>query len=285
MESVDGKLINQVGRLEKNLPRANSEGYIVPTDEEKKIFANIVTNLRDNKLEDALVSATDNAYELLWYADNNDDNAVSYLLRESDPSQKGWGLYVFRVGTDSNIIIEAPHPVYDEGTPSIAVNIYRALDARAVLVAGAHRDANRDHSADAAHDPQNIFQAIHEAELQQSINSMGSVIILQIHGFAASKHPAYPHVIVSYEHGKDINPVDLVKGQQIETKIFNALQDNGIKAGTCGGGEWRDLCGSTNIQSSLMTQGIFIHIELDDSIRQNSKRFLSALVDALGFAQ
>lgn len=282
MRVVEGKLLNQITRLEKDMPRANSEGFVVPTDEQKQIFSTIVADLRSGQLERALAAASTYEYELLWYTDQNDDNAVDYVLREVDPSKNGWGLYVFRVDATSNVIIEAPHPIYDEGTPALATNIFRALNARALLVAGAHRDANRDGSADVSDNPQSIFQAVHESELQQSIASTGSVIILQIHGFSSSKHPAYPHVIISYEHGKDTNPVEWAKGQQLANRIVSALKDAGVKTGLCGGDEWRDLCGSTNIQAALMTQGIFIHIELDETIREDDKEFIDALSSVLG---
>lgn len=278
MHVVEGKLLNQIGRLEKNMPRAGSEGFLVPTEAQKEIFSELVANIRNGNLAPALSSASTNGYELLWYVDQNDDNAVSYVLRESDPSKRGWGLYIFRANTASNVIIEAPHPLFDEGTPALATNLFRALDARALLVAGAHRDANHDGSADASSNPQTIFQATHESELQQSILSTGAGIILQIHGFASSKHPAYPQVIISYEHGSNINPVDLVKGQQLAGRIVDALNNKGIKTGLCNGDQWRDLCGATNIQGTMMTQGIFIHIELDETIRTNDKKFIEVMV-------
>jgi hypothetical protein len=282
MSVVEGKLLNQIARLEKNMPRADSEGFIVPTDEQKQVFSKIVTDLRTGNLQNALVAASAVEYELLWYIDQNDDNAVDYVLRENNSSKNGWGLYVFRAATNSPIIIEAPHPIYDAGTPTLAADLFRALDAQALLVAGTHRDANRDGSADVSAKPQSIFQAVHESELQHSIASMGSGIVLQIHGFSASKHPAYPHVIISYEHGKDINPVDLVKGQQLANRIADALVDKRIKTGLCGGDDWRDLCGTTNVQATLMTQGIFIHIELDETIRENEKKFIKTLVEVFG---
>lgn len=281
MEVVQGKLLNQVTRLEDSLPRAGTEGFTVPTDEQKNIFSAIVAGINENRPLEALTSAAQNSYDLLWYSDANDGNAISYVLREADPSARGWGLYIFRVASASNVILEAPHPLSDDGTPALAVDLYRALDARAVLMAGAHRDANADGSADAAHNPQTIFQEVHESEVQAIFNADQIPIVLQIHGFAASKHPDYPHVIVSYEHSGVMNPADLLSGGQVENKIVSALEAMGIKVGTCGGGQWRDLCGQTNIQSELMTRGIFIHIELDESIRDKSRKFIEAMVAAL----
>jgi hypothetical protein len=76
--------------------------------------------------------------------------------------------------------------------------------------------------------------------------------------------------------------MELVKGQQLAGKIVKALNEKGVKTGLCGSGEWRDLCGSTNIQATLMTQGIFIHIELDETIRGNDKKFIDALISVFG---
>lgn len=82
-------------------------------------------------------------------------------------------------------VIEAPHPLTDEGTPTVALAIYRVLNTHALLVGGAHRDANQDGSADVAHNPQTIFQVFHATFGENAI-------VLQIHGFAANKHPDYP---------------------------------------------------------------------------------------------
>ena len=274
---LEGSLKNQVTRLEKSLPRAQTEGFVVPSAEELAAFAAIPGLLNPDHIDDALAAASSHEYELFWYTDKADEGAASYLLREADPSSRGWGLYVFRTVTSSDIIVEAPHPISDADTPSVAVDVFRALGARALLIAGAHRDANRNGSADAAHEPATVFQSIHTAELQRSIDSRGSGVVLQIHGFGSSSHPGYPDVIVSYEHGKGISPADILQGESLQSAILKALEKQHVEAGTCSGGQWRDLCGATNIQASTAAKGIFIHIELDDNIRQQDRRVLAAL--------
>jgi hypothetical protein len=151
LDTITGSLRNQINYLEDRMPRADSEGYVIPTDQEQTDFAELVSMLGNNNMARAVHLATENSYTLNFYADRGDDKAVNYLLREKKPIQKGWGLYVFRVDSTSNIIVEAPHPLYDRQTPSVALEIYRALDARALLIAGAHRNANPDESADVAH--------------------------------------------------------------------------------------------------------------------------------------
>jgi hypothetical protein len=277
---VQGKLLNQVTRIEKSMPRSGSEGFVVPTDAQKQSFAALVSDLRSGSSLEALSLASTNGYELLWYTDENDAGAVEYVLREAEPSRNGWGLYVFRVITDSPVIVEAPHPLFDQGTPQLSADIFRALDARALLVAGAHRDANQDGSADASANPQTIYQAVHAAEVEQSIQSTGAGIVLQIHGFDASKHPAYPHVIIRSQGGSDANPADLLKALQLANKFVDSLKAHSITVGLCGSDQWRDLCGSTNIQAATMRQGIFLHIEVDETIRADNSEFIQALVEA-----
>ena len=66
----------------------------------------------------------------------------------------------------SNLIIEVPQPLADSSTPFTALDVYRALHARARLIAGAHRDANRDGAADVAHFEGSVFESIHESFLE-----------------------------------------------------------------------------------------------------------------------
>jgi hypothetical protein len=278
LDTVKGSFRNQISILEKNMPRAKSEGYLPPTNKEQADFAELVAMLGSGDLAHAVDLATGNDYTLNYYVDRGDNYAVSYLLREQRPIQKGWGLYALRLDSTSNIIIEAPHPLYDKRTPTVALDIYRALDARALLIAGAQRNANRDKSADVAHAPESIFQSVHLALSQEIQTASGDVIILQIHGFHASKHKGYPQVVFG------LGEKPLQKEVAIAQKIKDALSEQGISAGLCMGigSELEDLCAKTNVQGSIMNEGAFIHIELDEKIRKNDDAFINALVQVFG---
>jgi hypothetical protein len=278
LETIKGGFRNEIGILEKNMPHAKSEGYLLPTIQEQADFAKLVSTLNTGDLARAVDLATGNDYTLHYYVDRGDNYAMSYLLREQGPIQKGWGLYAFRLDSTSNIIIEAPHPLYDKRTPTVALDVYRALDARALLIAGAQRNANRDKSADVAHAPESIFQSVHLALSQEIQTSSDDVIILQIHGFHSSKHEGYPEVVF----GLGENP--LPKQVTIAQKIKVALSEQGISTGLCMGiaSELEDLCAKTNLQSSVTNEGAFIHIELDEKIRRNDDAFVNALVQVFG---
>jgi hypothetical protein len=278
LDTIKGTFGNQIGILEDNMPRSESEGYILPSNKEQADFAKLVSMIITDDLAYAVELATENNYTMNYYVDRGDDYAISYLLREHKPIQKGWGLYAFRVDSTSNIIIEAPHPLYDRRTPTVALDVYRALDARALLIAGAHRNANRDGSADVAHAPESIFQSVHLALSKEIQAESEDVIILQIHGFHSSKHEGYPQVVFGL--GKNPQTKEVALAQRIK----DALSEQGISAGVCTDIEdnLQDLCAKTNVQGSVTNEGAFIHIELDEKIRKHDEAFIAALVEVFG---
>lgn len=272
LETITGNFRNQISLLEENMPREKSELYIVPTAKEQADFVKLVSMINKNEVGHTADLLTKNYYRLNYYVDRGDDYALSYILREQRPIQKGWGLYAFRANSTSNIIIEAPHPLYDRRSPSVALDVYRALDARALLIAGAHRNANRDGSADAAHTQDSIFESVHESLAKEILAASGQVIILQIHGFHSSKHAGYPQVVFGF--GSKINTVELSLGRELE----DTFAEQGLYVGSCDGNLWKDLCGTKNIQAASPNGALFIHIELDEEMRKNDQAFVAALV-------
>lgn len=276
LETIEGSFRNQINLLEENMPRAKSEAYVVPTNQEQADFAKLVSLIINDELASSPDLLNKNNYRLNYYVDRGDDYAVSYLLREKRPIQKGWGLYAFRVDSTSNIIIEAPHPLYDRRTPSIALDVYRALDARALLIAGAHRNANGDGSADVAHAPASIFHSVHESLSQELHPTAGNMIILQIHGFHTTKHEGYPQAVLGF--GQNTALAETTLARELEA----ALTKQNIKVGLCLEAAWRQLCGRNNGQGAASNGAIFFHIELDERIRKNDKAFVAALVQVFG---
>jgi hypothetical protein len=259
------------------MPRADSGDYVGPTEKEQADFSRLVSLIISNQLTETVLLAEENHYTLSYYVDRGDDEAMSYLLREKRPIEKGWGIYAIRLDSASNIIVEAPHPLFDRNTPSIALQVYRALDARALLVAGAHRNANGEGSADVAHNTSTIFHEVHKTLSRHIASTSGNVIVLQIHGFHTSKHDGYPSVVVGF--GEEMQPAESVLGQQLEA----AFVERGISVGLCIGDVWLDLCGERNVQAAAMERGVFIHIELDEEMRKDHEdAFMEVLVQVFG---
>jgi len=59
------------------------------------------------------------------------------------------------------------------------------------------------------------------------------------------------------------------------------MQSNDITIGICNGKNYRDICGTTNIQRAATNGGIFIHLELDESLREHDNPLINALQQAI----
>jgi hypothetical protein len=264
-----------IGELEGAMPQADSEGFIIPSKSDQQSFHDMVNEIEDNNPDLVAQSALAYNYELLRLPDQKDSGAESYVLHERLPIQKGWGSYFFRIQSSQNIVIEAPHPLADEYTPAVALDLYRALQAKALLISGTHRNANADGSADSAHAKESIFQTVHIALFQLHGQPNNKTIFLQIHGYATDEHRSYPQVVIGYNWKNDPEK-DLLL-----TKIANALRGNSITVGICNGKNYKDLCGTSNIQRSVTDGGIFIHMELSESLRINDSAFVTSLQQAM----
>lgn len=269
------RLTQLIIELEQNMPRKNTEAFVPPNNAQQQDFQIIVHDLLENKTQDALRIMPLYNYEILTLSDPFDESAEAYVLREHPPIEYGWGLYIIRVGTSQNIVIEAPHPLFDQNTPETALHLYRALQAKALMIAGSHRYTNTDGSADAAHAPESIFQAVHVTLFEGNSQSETNPIFLQIHGHGREDEQNYPQVIIGYNWKADPEKDILL------TRISNALTERGISIALCNGKNFRDLCGTLNIQRKATSGGIFIHLELERSLRENDTAFVEALKQAL----
>jgi len=273
--NINAELDALIADSEKSMPRAGTDGFVVPTQAGQSFFKKITEAIVNIPPDLSIAKLSGYNYEIIELSDQKDANAKSYVLREKTPVKNAWGLYIFRIQPPQNIVIEAPHPLADKDTAEVALDLYRVLHARALLIAGAHRNANKDGSADSAHASQTIFQTIHLTLFQIQENSGNQEVFIQVHGFAARGHPHYPQVVLSHNWKNDSERDKLLD------RIAKALRDNNIKVGVCNGKNFLDLCGTENIQASVTKGGIFIHMELNETIRNDDNELLTALKQAL----
>jgi hypothetical protein len=264
-----------ISELEITMPGACMEGYLIPKTTDEQAFRSMTIYIIGENPEAAVKLASKFKYELLLLFDQAETDAESYVLWEQQPIEKGWGIYFFRKRSFRNIVVEAPHPDADEYTAALALDLYRALDAKALLIAGAHRDANMDGSADLTHARESIFQTVHLALFNPAEEPNDETIFLQVHGYSVDRHPNLPDVIIGYNWEKDPEKDALL------SNIVQSIQENDIRVGVCGGQNYRGLCGISNVQRSATEGGIFIHIELSGTIRKDDRMLVLALTEAL----
>ena len=164
----------------------------------------------------------------------------------------GWGFIALR--TSPTLLIEVPHPGSDRFTARLGLDLFHAIPAAALLVAGTHR-----RHADVAHDPHSLFHAFAQ--------TLGTTE-LQLHGFAAASAPG-TDAVLSAGAGR---PAELHRA------LTKTLTHQGFRVRHHG-----HLAGRTNAQGiAAAARGTpFLHLELAPVLRSDHRdRVVKAITDA-----
>ncbi len=117
---------------------------------------------------------------------------VDVLAEEAvDGRTRGWGLYAVRRDSPSTVVVEVPHPRSDLLTEDIGAELFDSTQARALLVAGAHRSA----SDGVRRRRPRAGLGLRRTWTGPSCNDGWTV--LQLHGFAEASHDLDAEAVVS----------------------------------------------------------------------------------------
>jgi hypothetical protein len=185
---------------------------------------------------------------------------------------QGLGLYAVRegAGVPPELVIEVPHPRADRLTEDLGPELFTALDAEALFVAGAHRTAG-DGAADVAHEADSTFSAVDRAVVGRG------TVVLQIHGFDDSNRDSSHQVVLS---SGERTPSPLVRD------LHEALDSAGIDTCLYDGERCPDLAGTRNVQGAhaRAVDATFIHLELAADLREDGagrKELVEILTEVL----
>jgi pimeloyl-ACP methyl ester carboxylesterase len=293
-----GDLNELVEKASRNLIRRDSDAFRVPTDGQLKAWAFITKSVLEGRPEGArkMIEQLSFPYEISFFRDDTTKREY-VVIEENVPLQAGWGLFVFDTASKNNLAIEVPHAVFDSNTEFQGINAFRQTQARAFIMAGAHRRANKQDTpctepgsanadtnypvSDVAHAVATPFHAVHEA----LVTTLPATVAVQLHGMTE----------------RDICPnVFLSTGTSTVTtnskKLTSCLQKSGVETGLYDGktscpltalsnvqgrfsnGERKDPCHSS--AKSSPEPGHFIHIEQEPKIRRD-KNAWQPVIDAL----
>jgi hypothetical protein len=202
---------SEIYAIVQAMPGTGSNGMQVPTAAQIAAWELLVQMVMQGNIPAAcqIIHIQGFPYHLVHYTDVVNENERYWMLREDASVSLGWGTYVFRTPEDRQIsledlplVIEVPHPVADWRTDPQGVKIFRQSPARALLVAGTNRCANRAFStcagqtwacgqleayrtSDVAHTDQSMFMATHRA----LVPCDGTAIALQLHANSLANCP------------------------------------------------------------------------------------------------
>ena len=190
-------------------------------------------------------------------------------LAANDTVRYGWGTYIFNPRAQQRVDVHVNHPISDQNTEDIGIELYRDGRYRWFLVAGAERDANPQFmEADVAHTTSTVFQAV-STELRAA-----NVRAISIHGFNIDGHPGLPsgadHVISNGTgQGYPAAFADL------RTRLGNAGFTAGQFGVTAG---YDELGGTTNVQGMSwrnVAQNAWMHLEIERNVRLDAASWRS----------
>ncbi|MBK8012885.1 MAG: hypothetical protein IPK13_16210 [Deltaproteobacteria bacterium] len=276
-------------------PHKSSNRYVIPErDVVLEVEASVMAVLSGD-----LESAWDHAFAagFVLCRDPIADDAI-YVWQPA-LQYTGWASFAVRPG-GRPLIVEVPHPVYDTHTLDQGVGIFDALSARAVIVAGAHRCANRQHSAcdgitgvcgrgperyresDMAHTVDSVFHAVHRVLAVE----FDSDWVLSLHGMSERG--------ISISDGTTLmtrahSPV--VRFAEVLTHMFPKIPVRSCNPFEGRRDDGAHVCGTTNVQgrqlngleteacvgTATVSSDRFLHLEQSISVR----RYWRAVAQAL----
>ncbi len=296
-----GSLSAEIDRLKALVFPKNSMLYVQPTVQNRDDYRALTTSVMDGDYDTASTQATALGYELVRYHDT-DTSRNFYLLREAlneyGEQNLGWGNYIWNPTQGKDILIEAPHPLYDTNTPEFAIEVFQGVHGRGYLMAGAHRASMGDGTmgqANVCGHTDSIFHVVHETW------SLSTTLPIQIHGFDWDKHTNFPagtDVVLSNGDGAVPQPhIDLddsFDDTGLLSFCYNSLPVNDPtnilvntdweNGGVVYGGTFGSLGGGYNVQGQYTrnTYGApWIHCELEQSIRFNDPALWDPAVEAI----
>lgn len=265
MREVSATLPDFVDQVRTFMPQEGSNGYVVPTDEERNAFAAAAraASVGDvSHAEKALAPLTE--FELIHLKAPSGDPATGYLvLAEKLPMRRGWGFFFFAdAPTRPSLIVEAPHPHADKDSELAAARTATQLRPASFLLAGAHRYAALNRQSDVAHAPVSIFETVHETVMA------ADRIALQIHGFSPAGHAGYPELLLSA--GVPTSPPEALA-------MCDRITAGGVQCKVFDGQAYVELGATSNVQGGFSRRtfgdGHFFHFETAESLRLDLTRF------------
>ncbi len=266
-------------------PSSGSESYSLPAASVLSAITASIDALAAGDPAQAVLSADQAAYDLCRGSGLNSEVA----LWRPDTSGSGRGLFAWRTDATRELIVEAPHIVYDTNTLIESVDLFDQLSARVLIASGTHRCASSVASgcsgttgacgtsapytvSDPAHSTETVFHTAHEALSSLFVSDT----VISVHGMSGDG--------ISLSNGTTEDVLSSALVAQLADALALAYPSDIVTS--CndypGANYEVRLCGTTNVQgrdlnasaspcdtAASSASGRFIHMEQEYAIRQN----------------
>jgi hypothetical protein len=281
------------------MPQSGCNCFVKTTAQQRTDYQSVVTQMLNGGCTGISMPASLNG--IMQIRTFTDDKLYCLFMEVGDANNngvtdKGWDTFIVNMaGPTREIIHQSPHTAYDIGTEVQAVEVFKATNSRAFMMAGSHRNALTSAGtcqgddggytdSDAAHAVENTFQpALYAIDAWYGATAYH---VIQWHGMAAST--CGDNVFCS--HGYDALPGISDKCSDIKNsmKFYHPTWVIGTPGqSSC------SLVASTNVQARFLNgvapgsvcgtaasgySGQFISLEQDPTMR-SSQDWIASIID------
>ncbi|HEV2226155.1 MAG TPA: hypothetical protein VGR56_05045 [Nitrososphaerales archaeon] len=231
----------------------------------REVFSLVESGISKNDTS-AIFTASSLASQMKYQLLPVNDSATGhkfYVLVEDSNVNRGWGSYFFVAEpspvSSPRVTIEAPHPVTDFNSQNIAYDIFLGAYPRiaAFILSGAERTYGPSGQTDMAHRTLSVFETANE------VSATPGSIVIQIHSFAADRHPGYPMAVLSTGDGGTNGALQ---------SIAESLSSSGITVGVFDGYSYESLGDQLGAQGRYVRAvgAGYVHAEISTTVVFNS---------------
>ncbi len=137
------------------------------------------------------------------YVDPAAGGEFVFLTDRPGAERRYWGTHVFRVGDAAPLAVQVPRPLVERNTLEYSISLFGRSQARALLIAGAHVQANRDGSADLVKwaNRHNLVNLV--GQVMQREEDGAPFLVAQVRGFGlhSDRPPPEADILVAFDNG------------------------------------------------------------------------------------
>jgi hypothetical protein len=298
LPACEGSVLAAFTEAEIQPPAVASNGYVLESGDTLEGLRASAEALLAGDAATALASVALVGYELCG---GQGAQAGTALWRPAEPGT-GRALFAWRATGARPLIVEAPHPFYEQGTLDEAVLLFETLPARALIASGTHRCSNTAASAcdggtsacggngvpyrisDQGHVTETVFQVAHEVLSSRHEEAW----VLSLHGMSEAGLRISDGTLEASGGG---DPLDF-----LAVALAAAFPSETLASCNDGSGETLGdhLCGTTSAQGRATngaadacteeapaSSGRFLHLEQSSAVRAQPEALRDALGEAL----
>lgn len=234
-----------------------SEAPVLPDEAERMALSALVADLLRGAPSRHIPSDAAQRAQALGLSLERAGDRLWLVEPKGGPDPRGLAMAAIRLGPlPAELVLQAPHPYYDEHTGRIAGALFDAGGVRAAMIASAHRYAVK------GSDPTGQVASALQAQTAAVPLALPDALIVQIHGFGPKRSEA--HAVLS--------PGAARSGGSLYDRAMRtlgpALQAEGQDSDLRGPDEVPLLAAMANVQSWLLADRTrFLHIELNAEVR------------------